>query len=139
MFSSDVVAFDAIFPFYMQRKSEEKTLFRGRGWESGSGLRFTQHFVEHCAILVCSSHNVDVGDVGGVAGGNVKKKKNNPNDENRRLAVVSRETVRTQHASTRPPGRSSDASAQGPLPPRGFLSPPLARTVPASEVSGSVR
>lgn len=25
--------------------------------------RFTQHFVEHCAILLCSSHSVNVGGI----------------------------------------------------------------------------
>lgn len=80
MFSSDVVAFKCHFSFYMQRKSEKerrhvelKNIYRFKKEDvlvEKRGVGFTQHFVEHCAILVCSSHSVNRGGaVGGNRGG----------------------------------------------------------------------
>lgn len=77
MFCSDVVAFNAIFPSTRKRKRERASAWRRDETKAGTRFtpskvgRFTQHFVEHCAILVCSSHSVNVG---GVARGKKKKK-----------------------------------------------------------------
>lgn len=69
LFCSDVVAFNAIFSFYTQREEErESVTARSQKKKEEAFIRaragcFTQHFVEHCAILVCSSHSVNVGGV----------------------------------------------------------------------------
>lgn len=76
LFCSDVVAFNAIFSFYTQREDErerererdctqpkKKEKKKEEAFIRARAGCFTQHFVEHCAILVCSSHSVNVGGV----------------------------------------------------------------------------
>lgn len=77
LFCSDVVAFNAIFSFYTQREDERERAWRRLTSRSQKKEKkkkeeafiraragcFTQHFVEHCAILVCSFHSVNVGGV----------------------------------------------------------------------------
>lgn len=75
LFCSDVVAFTAIFPstcrtrawrgLAVDRQREEKNKRQKAGYffEQEYIARFTQHFVEHCAILLCSSHSVNVGGI----------------------------------------------------------------------------
>lgn len=74
LFCSDVVAFNAIFSFYTQRedereresvtaRSQKKRKKKEEAFIRARAGCFTQHFVEHCAILVCSSHSVNVGGV----------------------------------------------------------------------------
>lgn len=76
LFCSDVVAFNAIFP--STRRESESAWRRAARLHAATEKKkrrtdrrciraragcFTQHFVEHCAILVCSSHSVNVGGV----------------------------------------------------------------------------
>lgn len=119
LFCSDVVAFNH-FPFYTQRKSERVT---SPGKKRAGGGRFTQHFVEHCAILVCSSHSVDMG---GVACGEKK-----PRFQLQWVVPVQRE-VGTQHTQIQL------GWSLTPLPSCRFVFL-LLHTVPASDVSGSIR
>lgn len=143
MFSSDVVAFKCHFSFYMQRKSEKerrhvelKNIYRFKKEDvlvEKRGVGFTQHFVEHCAILVCSSHSVNRG---GAVGGNRGGKKRN------RKSVRSGNPVRRLGHSTR--RFSLQVGVWTPrfgAPPFALLCFPSSRadTAPASEISGSLQ